>query len=212
MWREKRKNRGRRRCRWFSPRFLWYLGRMKIRIQHKLFLAMLAVAGAVVLCMYLVMRWSFDRGFLRYAHTLDQERLETVAGRFEEAYAAEGSWRFLKDDPPRLRQLLWPAPADRRGETSAAGPPAKDCPPGTMPRMRGRRGMGEGMGPMQDGPRMFGPDPGGGIRPQGRAARRVEGPRLRPAGTTERVGFEAAHAPGKDGGLPGDVAPEERFR
>ena len=83
---------------------------MGIRLRQKIFLVMLAAMAAVVLCMYLVMRWSFDRGFLKYVHTLDQARLETVAGRFEEAYAAEGSWQFLKDNPRRLADLLrfWP--------------------------------------------------------------------------------------------------------
>jgi two-component system sensor histidine kinase BaeS len=117
---------------------------MKIRIQHKLFLAMLAAAGAVVLCMYLVMRWSFDRNFLKYLHTVDLERLEAVAGKLEEAYAGEGSWRFLSEDPQRLRALLWGSP-------------------GMMPHGPGGRrgmGMGMGMGPMRDMPPGPSPEPG----------------------------------------------------
>jgi two-component system sensor histidine kinase BaeS len=146
-------------CRWFSPRVLWYLGSMKIRIQYKLFLTMLAVAAFVVLCMFLVMRWSFDRGFLRYVHTLDLERLETAAGKIEEAYAAEGSWRFLKDDPRRLRMLLRGSPADRPREASAARPGGEEEPPEGMPGRRGRTGMG----PMHQGPPRFPPDAGGGF-------------------------------------------------
>jgi two-component system sensor histidine kinase BaeS len=124
---------------------------MKIRIQHKLFLAMLAAAGAVVLSMYLVMRWSFDRNFLKYSHTVDLERLEAVAGKLEEAYAGEGSWRFLSEDPQRLRALLWDSP-------------------GMMPRGPGGRrgmGMGMGMGPMRDMP------PGPATEPGGRFLRRI---------------------------------------
>lgn len=114
---------------------------MRFRIRHKLFLAMLAVAGAVVLSMYLVMRWSFDRNFLKYSHTLDLERLEAVAGKLEEAYAGEGSWRFLAEDPRRLRGLLWGSA-------------------GMMPRHPGgHRGMG--IGPMHDVPPGSGPEPGG---------------------------------------------------
>ncbi|MCL2102606.1 MAG: ATP-binding protein [Syntrophorhabdaceae bacterium] len=85
---------------------------MEIRLRQKIFLTMLAAMATVVLCMYLVMRWSFDRGFLKFVHTMDQARLETVAGRFEEAYATEGSWQFLKDDPQRLFDLLRPLPPD----------------------------------------------------------------------------------------------------
>ena len=71
--------------------------------------------------MFLVVRWSFDRGFLRYSHALDLERLETVAGKFEEAYASEGSWRFLMDDPQRLHRLLWASLADCIAERPAHG-------------------------------------------------------------------------------------------
>ncbi len=138
---EKRKSGGEGGCRWFSPRVLWYLGRMKIRIQHKLFLAMLAAAGAVVLSMYLVMRWSFDRNFLKYSHTVELERLEAVAGKLEEAYAEEGSWRFLAEDPQRLRGLFW------------------DSPRMMSRRPGGRRGMG--MGPMHDMAPGPGPEPAG---------------------------------------------------
>ena len=68
-----------------STLLLWYLENMGVRLRQKIFLVMLAAMAVVVLCMYLVMRWSFDRGFLRFIHTLDQARLEAVAGRFEEA-------------------------------------------------------------------------------------------------------------------------------
>jgi len=79
---------------------------VKIRIQTKLFLAMLAVACGVVACMFLVMRWSFHRGFLDYVNKADLERVESLAGVLEEAYALERSWRFLQDDPRRWRRLL----------------------------------------------------------------------------------------------------------
>lgn len=72
---------------------------MKIRIQYKMFLAMLAVACGVVVCMFLVMRWSFNRGFLDYVNKADRERLVSLAEVLEEAYAGVGSWRFLQDDP-----------------------------------------------------------------------------------------------------------------
>ena len=85
---------------------------MSISLRQKIFLVMLAAMVAVVLCMYIVMRWSFDRGFLKFVHTLDQGRLEAVADRFEEAYDAAGSWKFLKDNPRRLADLLRHLPPD----------------------------------------------------------------------------------------------------
>ncbi len=118
---------------------------MKIRIQYKLFLAMLASSAFVVLSMFLVMRWSFDRGFLRYVHALDLERLESAAVKIEEAYAAEGSWRFLKDDPGRWRQLLL-------RNSHADRPEGRQGPRGRM-----------GMGPMHQGTSRFPPAPAGGF-------------------------------------------------
>ncbi len=132
---------------------------MKIRIQYKLFLAMLAVAGAVVLCMFLVMRWSFDRGFLRYVHALDLERLDALAGGLEEAYSAEGSWRFLKDDPRRLRRLLRGAMADRFRDSPAGPREGEDeDEAGALPP-RPRTGPGR----WSEAPRRFPPEPGGGF-------------------------------------------------
>lgn len=100
---------------------------MKIRIQYKLFLAMLAVACGVVVWMFLVMRWSFNRGFLEYVNKADLERLDVLAGTLEEAYAEEGSWRFLKDDPRRWRRLLRASLHDRFREVSPRpGPPGPE--------------------------------------------------------------------------------------
>ena len=106
---------------------------MKIRIQHKMFLAMLAVACGVVVCMFLVMRWSFSRGFLDYANKADLERLESLAGVLEEAYAGEGSWKFLQDDPRRWRRLLRASLPDRIQEPLPPGPPEWDAPRGSQP-------------------------------------------------------------------------------
>lgn len=118
---------------------------MKIRIQSKLFLTLLAATAAVVLCMFLVMRWSFDRGFLRYVHTLDQDRLDALAGRLEEAYAAEGSWRFLAEDPRQWHELLLASLADRLREppppeSPEGGPGVQRVPP-QGPRGLRRHGM-----------------------------------------------------------------------
>ncbi|MGE5247069.1 MAG: ATP-binding protein [Verrucomicrobiota bacterium] len=129
---------------------------MKTGIQNKLFLAMLAAIAAVVLCMFLIMRWSFDRGFLQYIHTLDEDRLEAVAERLEESYAAEGSWRFLADDPRRWRQLLVMSLADRFREGRPV-PQADEEAPQTE-RLRGPGAGGRrAMGPQRL------PPPGGGF-------------------------------------------------
>lgn len=74
-------------------------------IKYRLFLALLGATGAVVLCMFFLLQWSMDRGFLRYVNTLQQEQREKLAAELERAFAEQLNWDFLRDDPGRwLRQ------------------------------------------------------------------------------------------------------------
>jgi two-component system sensor histidine kinase BaeS len=130
---------------------------VKIRIQYKLFLAMLAVACGVVVCMFLVMRWSFHRGFLDYVNKTDRERLESLADVLEAAYAGQGSWRFLQENPRRWRRLLRASLPDRFREPFPPGSPEEDTPGETAsPRRRGPPGAG----PLAPPPGRRRPDPG----------------------------------------------------
>jgi two-component system, OmpR family, sensor histidine kinase BaeS len=72
---------------------------MKIMIKYRLFLAMLAATGAVVICMFLIMQWSIGRGFLAYVNTIEKERVEKLADLLEQSYTTRGSWEFLREDP-----------------------------------------------------------------------------------------------------------------
>lgn len=79
---------------------------MRIGIKYRLFLAMFAATAAVVLCMWLIMQWSIDRGFLRYVNTIEQQRLVSLAGELEQVYAEQGGWDFLRQDQASWLQLL----------------------------------------------------------------------------------------------------------
>lgn len=79
---------------------------MKIMIKYRLFLAMLAATGAVVICMFLIMQWSIGRGFLTYVNTMEKERVERLALLLEQSYGARGSWDFLRNDPSAWRKLV----------------------------------------------------------------------------------------------------------
>ena len=72
---------------------------MKIMIKYRLFLAMLAATGAVVICMFLIMQWSIGRGFLSYVNTIEKERFEKLAEVLEQSYTTQGSWEFLRENP-----------------------------------------------------------------------------------------------------------------
>lgn len=121
---------------------------LKIGIKYRLFLAMLAATAVVVGCMYLIVQWSFNRGFLQYVNTLEQERLDNLAGELEQAYGQQGGWEFLRDDPSAwLRLMLHTLPAgtldpgrlkrlERRLERRAARGelPPREPPPGLAHR------------------------------------------------------------------------------
>jgi two-component system, OmpR family, sensor histidine kinase BaeS len=86
---------------------------MKIGITHRLFLSILAATCVALLCMFLIMQWSINRGFLQYLNSLDQGRLEQMVGILEQAYAEHGNWVFLRDKPGFvMERLLHAAPAD----------------------------------------------------------------------------------------------------
>ncbi len=70
---------------------------MKIGITYRLFLSILAATSLVILSLFMIVRWNIDRGFYQYLRTLDQSRLEQMAGNLEEAYTEHGNWGFLKD-------------------------------------------------------------------------------------------------------------------
>ena len=111
---------------------------MKIMIKYRLFLAMLAATGTVVVCMFLIMQWSIDRGFLRYVNTIEQERLDRLAVELRQTFAKQGNWEPLRNDSvtrSRLIESTFPRdrlePAEKRaGEEAERGrPPIPGLPP-----------------------------------------------------------------------------------
>lgn len=79
---------------------------MKISIKYRLFLAFLLATCTLVGCMFLVMKISFDRGFLRYIDNLEQARLAQLGGNLQAAYSSHGNWEFLQDNPAAWFRLL----------------------------------------------------------------------------------------------------------
>jgi len=79
---------------------------IRFNIKYRIFMAMLAATAAVVLCMFLIVQWSLTRGFLQYVNTLEQERLDNLAGELVQEYAGQGSWDFLRDEPVSWLRLM----------------------------------------------------------------------------------------------------------
>lgn len=72
---------------------------MKIGITYRLFLSIFAATCVALLCMFLIMQWSINRGFLQYLSEMEEGKLNQISGNLEAAYAENRSWDFLRDDP-----------------------------------------------------------------------------------------------------------------
>jgi two-component system sensor histidine kinase BaeS len=90
---------------------------MKIGITHRLFLSILTATSLAILCIFVIMQWSINQGFLQYINTFEKGRLEPLAGRLEQAYDENGSWDFLRENPG-----LFYVMAEKSGNTSSEHP------------------------------------------------------------------------------------------
>ena len=79
---------------------------MFISIRYKLFATLLAAVVVVVVGMFFLIHWSFDRGFLNYVNNVEAKRLDSLAINLQEAYTNQGDWLFLMDNPRLWRQFL----------------------------------------------------------------------------------------------------------
>ena len=111
---------------------------MKISIKYRLLLAFLLATCTLVGCMFLVMKISFDRGFLRYINNIEQDRLTRLGDNLQTAYDSHGSWEFLRDNPAVWFRLLadtlpedlpLPRPSRNREKHLAIEPAPRAWPP-----------------------------------------------------------------------------------
>jgi len=79
---------------------------MKIGITHRLFLSILTATGLALLCMFLIMQWSINRGFLQYLNAMGESRQRQTAVILEQAYAEHGSWDYFRENPGFLIERL----------------------------------------------------------------------------------------------------------
>lgn len=94
---------------------------MSLRLWHRLFLAFAALSILAMATFALLQTRSFQNGFLDYVNRLEREKVEGMAHTLENAYAAHGSWDFLRGDTPQLMRTLDLAPP--RGPNAPDGPP-----------------------------------------------------------------------------------------
>ena len=115
-------------------------------IRFKLFSMLLLATGSVVLCMYLVMLWSFDRGFLDYVNKQDQYKYQAFSEALAKQYKEHDGWQRIMNSGRLWESLLnehFGLPAHlgpSLGERDGLGPPGF---PGRPPR-RLKDGSGKG--------------------------------------------------------------------
>lgn len=105
-------------------------------IQSKLFLAFLCASTFLVISMFALVQWSFDRGLLDYVNSRELARQQVIADLLADYYQSRGSLTALRRSPERWDALMdgdlnalssTESYADRR-------PPPQRRPPPPPPR------------------------------------------------------------------------------
>lgn len=89
--------------------------KLKLGIKAKLFLTMATAVLALVVGMLLLVQWSFSRGFMRYVHELEAERLEQLRPVIEQSLDL-GTRLDELARPRNLRRVLAEAFGSLEGE------------------------------------------------------------------------------------------------
>lgn len=107
---------------------MFRLPQMTLSIRFKLFTTLLLTTGSVVLCMYLMMLWSFDRGFLDYVNKQEQQKYVEFSEALAEHWQENNSWEKLSNNRRSWDALLnqyidFPEFNDRDRGPRSFGPP-----------------------------------------------------------------------------------------
>lgn len=71
---------------------------MRLSIKYKLFFAILSAHFLVLLVMYTIVNYSFNRGFLEYVSRIEQRQVPALVTGLAEFYKRTGSWEILQQD------------------------------------------------------------------------------------------------------------------
>jgi len=88
--------------------------KLALNIKYKLFLVITVACTVVVIGMFILMQWSFDRGFLKYVNKTELSMFETVHTVVSEEFIEQGNWDFVMDAPEKWLRLIEDAIPDRR--------------------------------------------------------------------------------------------------
>jgi len=127
---------------------------MKNSLTLKLFLVLVTIISLIVVMMFLLMRFSFQRNFINYINQADQTQLLRIQKNLASFYSQEGSWSRLYEQPYRWREMT--APESALGYNRDFNNLTSQRPDGRLgrPGPRSAPGPGPGPDPLYIGPRL----------------------------------------------------------
>jgi two-component system sensor histidine kinase BaeS len=116
---------------------------MKLKLIHKLLIAMFFCTALVLVLITLVTRASIGRGFVDFLQQQERNQVEQLVPELASWYLARGSWQDLTNNPREFYQLAFTVLFEGSESQFGPGPEWQSRSP------RGRRGPGPGPGPRQ---------------------------------------------------------------
>jgi two-component system sensor histidine kinase BaeS len=80
---------------------------VKLKLLHKLFIAIFSGTAVVLVVVMMLTRGSIGQGFVDYLQQQDQSRLRQLAPQLSNWYREHGDWSVLASDPRQLRSLIF---------------------------------------------------------------------------------------------------------
>ena len=130
---------------------------MKLKLIHKLLIALFACTAVVLVLVTAATRISIHRNFVDFLHQQERGRSEQLVGELAAWYGGRGSWDEMADNPHSFYDMVfvvWPqgsqvalqkSPQSESGQGTDIRPEGRLGPPAFA--RGGRRGPGPGSGP-----------------------------------------------------------------
>ena len=76
-----------------------------MRLKYQLFISLLLVSAILIVLMYALNSWSFNRGFLAYLNNIEAQKLSSVVDELGDEYREAQGWDVLISDRDRWRSI-----------------------------------------------------------------------------------------------------------
>lgn len=115
---------------------------VKLKIRHKLFLTLLLTSTVTAGGLFILLQWSFDRGFLNYVEGQEIAQLDQLAAQLVSYYEKQGDWEFIVRNHPLWRHLHVTTFADTAARRPGPSRVERKQPPDFVPPAIGPRALG----------------------------------------------------------------------